>query len=183
MKHRIQNLESSIQKRGKDRRGAATDATRIKDGFGQWRIGRKRTQRAQRIEGMMGADAGGNLALVGKGGRNGRFLADIFPPLPAFSQHFPPFPTFSHFIFILWPSGAGWEMGCWIIGAVGGRSGKTRRAGGGFMREKVRIVARRFTMFHEGPRKFAQIRPVNPRLFGLLRVGVFFSRLAIFEQD
>src|SRR6266446_7798834 len=86
MKHRIQNLESSIQKRGKDRRGAATDATRIKDGFGQWRIGRKRTQRAQRIEGMMGADAGGNLALVGKGGRNGRFLADIFPPLPARSE-------------------------------------------------------------------------------------------------
>ena len=55
---------------------------------------------------MMGADAGGNLALVGNGGRNGRFLADIFPP----------FPTFSHFIFILWPSGAGWEMEGWIIG-------------------------------------------------------------------
>ncbi len=150
MNNRIQNLESGIQKRGTARRGAATDATRIKDGFGQWRIGRKRTRRAQRIEGMMGADAGGNLALVGKGGRNGRFLADIFPPLPAFSQHFPPFPTFSHFIFILWPSGAGWEMEGWIIAAVGGGGvGRRGGQGGGFMREKVRIVTRRFTKVRE----------------------------------
>src|SRR5882724_5044728 len=119
MRHRIQNLESSIQKRGTARRGAATDATRIKDGFGQWRIGRKRTRRAQRIEGMMGADAGGNLALVGKGGRNGRFLADIFPPLPASPQHFPPFPTFSHFIFYFMAKRSGLGNGvreCWSIG-------------------------------------------------------------------
>src|SRR6266478_365054 len=32
---------------------------------------------------------------------------------------------------------------------------------------KVRVVSGKV---HESPRKFAQIRPVNPRLFGLLRV-------------
>ena len=151
MNNRIQNLESGIQKRGTARRGAATDATRIKDGFGQWRIGRKRTRRAQRIEGMMGADAGGNLALVGKGGRNGRFLADIFPPLPASSQHFPPFPTFSHFIFILWPSGAGWEMEGWIIAAVGG-SGVGRRGGQG-----ADLCGKKCGLLREGSRCFTKV--------------------------
>ncbi len=173
MNNRIQNLESSIQKRGKDRRGAATDATRIKDGFGQWRIGRKRTRRAQRIEGMMGADAGGNLALVGKGGRNGRFLADIFPPLPAFSQHFPPFPTFSHFIFILWPSGAGWEMEGWIIAAVGGAEWEDAAGRGRIYAGKSADCCAKV---HESSRKFAQNRPVNPRCYALLRVGAFFRR-------
>ena len=35
---------------------------------------------------------------------------------------------------------------------------------------------------HESARKFGQIRPVNPRLFGFLQGRAFFSRLAIFEQ-
>src|SRR6266478_6535814 len=35
-----------------------------------------------------------------------------------------------------------------------------------------------YAMFHECARKFAQIRAVNPRLFGFLRVGAFFNKEA-----
>src|SRR5258706_1751465 len=106
-----------------------------------------------------------------------RIFSHLFPPFRSISHLFPPFPT--SFLFY----GQAERVGKWRVGLSqrwGERSGKTRRAGGGFMREKVRIVARRVTMFHEGPRKFAQIRPVNPRLLGLLRGGGFFLRLAIF---
>jgi len=106
---------------------------------------------------MMGADAGGNLALVGKGGRNGRFLADIFPPLPAFSQHFPPFPTFSHFIFILWPSGAGWEMEGWIIAAVGGAEWEDAAGRG------ADLCGKKCGLLREGSRKFAKVRTEQAR--------------------
>ena len=47
---------------------------------------------------------------------------------------------------------------------------------------KVREGSDCFTKVREVSRKFAQIRPVNPRLFGFIRVGLFFRRLAIFEQ-
>jgi hypothetical protein len=40
--------------------------------------------------------------------------------------------------------------------------------------EKLRIVTRKFAKFHESPRKFAQIRPVNPRCYALLRVRPIF---------
>jgi len=42
--------------------------------------------------------------------------------------------------------------------------------------EKLRIVAGKSAKFRESARKFAQIRPVNPRLFGLLRVRLIFLK-------
>jgi hypothetical protein len=45
------------------------------------------------------------------------------------------------------------------------------------MGETLRIFTRKSAKIHESPRKFAQIRPVNPRLFGFLRVRlIFFGR-------
>ena len=41
-------------------------------------------------------------------------------------------------------------------------------------REKLRIVTHCYAKFHESARKFAQIRPVNPRCYALLRVRPFF---------
>ena len=38
----------------------------------------------------------------------------------------------------------------------------------------LRIVTQKSAKFHESPRKFAQIRPVNPRCYALLRVGPIF---------
>src|SRR6266403_5039229 len=47
------------------------------------------------------------------------------------------------------------------------------------VREKLRIVTGKSAKFHESPRKFAQIRPVNPRCYALLRVGAFFGESTI----
>jgi len=66
------------------------------------------------------------------------------------------------------------------------RSEATRRAGGrrsigadgGVERPERAKLCGKVTCLsakvHESPRKFAQIRPVNPRLFGLLRVRPIF---------
>jgi hypothetical protein len=53
-------------------------------------------------------------------------------------------------------------------------------------RETVRICAEKITafyaMFHDFPHFYAQIRAVFTRFYALLRVRLFFRRLAIFEQ-
>src|SRR5258708_1742330 len=76
----------------------------------------------------------------------------IFPPFRTISRHFPPFPTW-----IFLPGGAGsqkseGEAGWNYVGKSADNYGK----------------------FHESSRKFAQIRPVNPRCYALLRVRPIF---------
>ena len=101
---------------------------------------------------------------VGKGGKAEMKVDDYFPPFPGISGHFPPFPTFSHFIFILWPSGA-WNQGGEMRspdtghrGAPGGAWEKLgtewnpslpRGGGCGVLRKKVRVVARKSAKVHE----------------------------------
>jgi len=68
------------------------------------------------------------------------------------------------------------EAGALLPDAVtGGRRGANYR-------EALRVVTQKFAKLHESSRKFAQIRPVNPRFYALLRVRLFFRRLAIFEH-
>src|SRR6266436_2287247 len=105
MKHRSQKLGASIQKRGKDRRGAAADGTRIKHGFGQWRIDRKRTQRKGRKGSEIypagcGQKSGAGWEKAGRrkpgtGKRRLRMMVSsrIKAWFPASSRLFPPFPT------------------------------------------------------------------------------------------
>ena len=79
------------------------------------------------------------------GDESGRF----FPPFPGISGHFPPFPTFSHFIFILWPSGARFHR----------RGAETQsQAELGTKLGKLRSGAKRG---RESPRKFGLLRVVT----------------------
>ena len=71
----------------------------------------------------------------------------------------------------------GTKIGKWGAGVLGKKAAGIGECG--FARKKLRIVTRKSAKFQESPRKFAQIRPVNPRLFGLLRVGAFFGESTI----
>ena len=59
------------------------------------------------------------------------------------------------------------------------KPGTETEAGAAGQRRRVRTFAGKsadcYGLLREVSRKFAQIRPVNPRLFGLLRVQTFFK--------
>src|SRR5258708_3794822 len=75
-----------------------------------------------------------------------RIFSHLFPPFRSISHLFPPFPT--SFLFY----GQAERVGKWGVGLSerwGGGVGRRGGQGGGFMREKVRIGARRFTEVRE----------------------------------
>src|SRR5882724_9802683 len=104
-----------------------------------------------------------------------RIFSHLFPPFRSISHLFPPFPT--SFLFY----GQAERVGKWRVGLSQRWGGAEWDDAAGRGRIYAGKSADCCAKVHESSRKFAQIRPVNPRLFGLLRVGAFFSRLAIFE--
>src|SRR5260370_9713810 len=99
---------------------------------------------------------------------------DYFPPFPGISGHFPPFPTFSHFIFILWPSGA-WNQGGEMRspdtrpeahGRSLGRSGiRPYRAAAG-----AEFCGKKCGLLRESPRSFTKVRTDQVRGYAMLRI-------------
>src|SRR6266481_5675941 len=90
---------------------------------------------------------------VGKGGKTAAKKV-------GFSRLFAPFPGISH----LFP------LGFFLPGGAG-----SQKSEGEAGRNYVGKSADNYGKFHESSRKFAQIRPVNPRCYALLRVRPIFG--------
>src|SRR6267154_1194926 len=90
-----------------------------------------------------------------------RIFSHLFPPFRSISHLFPPFPTS---FFISWPSGAGWEMEGWIIGAVGGAEWEDAAGRG------ADLCGKKCGLLREGSRKFAKVRTEQARKSAIVRI-------------
>ena len=140
---------------------------------------------------------------LGKGGQEAGKWCSFSHLETAFSHLFPPFSTqvvdFPHIctVRLFWEEGfhrrdaeaqrqakLGTEMGSgkWS-GVLDSRESQPACRRRGVLREKLRIVTRKCAKFRESPQKFAQIRPVNPRLFGLLHPRAFLDANCTNERE